>query len=315
MHSHFSDKQIISIMKKINLFILGIIFLFDSCSLMITTHLNKSYPPLDNKEFVKVFDLRDSVPGKSEELGIIEIGDAGATATSNCSYDTIIYTAKLEARKIGGNAIKIIEHISPHNERLGLGMAFYTCHSIVAKVFKVTDFNSSPKMSKTDSILINADYALLHLYRSDYSSNSIDYNLHLNDSVIFNTTYKSRKTLRVMHSGIDTIWAKTETKEIFPLEIQIGKEYYVHCGLKSGIILARPCFELVNNDIGKYQYESIKLNKPEFNDKIILKNGITYDCAIQKQDTETIYFSILKNGNEVSTCVGKDQIKEIQKGE
>jgi hypothetical protein len=51
--------------------------ILDICSPMITTTIGKSYPPLDYREDVIVFGLRNPVPENAEELGIVEIGDSG----------------------------------------------------------------------------------------------------------------------------------------------------------------------------------------------------------------------------------------------
>jgi hypothetical protein len=293
-------------MRKINLLAIGFILLFGACSPKITTQLSKSYAPLDYKEDVKVLGLNDPVPGKSEELGIVKIGDNGFT--TNCGYDAVIDAAKLVARKAGGNAIKIIDHIPP-------SLFGSSCHRITAKILKVLDFGELHVMSKADSVLANADYALLHIYRFSGAGALIGFDLHLGDTVICRVKNNWRKTLRIKKDGLNTIWARTEVKEELPVNLKIGKEYYIRCSITMGAFVGHPKLELVNNETGKVEYESIKLDKSEVTDKIILKDGRDFDCRIQSEDDENVYFSIFKNDKEIKTQMSKKEIKEIQKGE
>ncbi|SHG03088.1 hypothetical protein SAMN05444274_1227 [Mariniphaga anaerophila] len=120
-------------MKKLKLF-LGITFLtiFCSCSPRISTSLSKNYPPLDYRQKVVVIDLDQPKPNNSEELGQIKVGDSGFS--TKCNYETVVDKAKLEARKVGGNAIKITKHKTPD--------LWSTCHRITAIILKVEDIEN-----------------------------------------------------------------------------------------------------------------------------------------------------------------------------
>lgn len=293
-------------MRKINLLVIGFAFLFGACSPKITTQISKSYAPLEYKEDVKVLGLNDPIPGNSEDLGTVKISDTGFT--TNCGYEAVVDAAKLEARKAGGNAIKLIDHIPP-------SIMGSTCHRISAKILKVSDFNSLPVISQSDSLLANADYALLHIYRFSGVGALVGFDLYLGDTVICRVKNNWRKTIRVKKDGLNTIWARTEVKEEIPVNIKIGKEYYIRCSITMGAFVGRPKLDLVSNETGKLEYESIKLDKSELTDKIILKNGQEFDCRIQSEDSETVYLSIFKNDKEIKTQVNKSEVKEIQKGE
>lgn len=113
-------------MKKLQgLLIIVILLLLSSCNPQITTHISTTYPPLNYKQKVIVIELDQLEPDNAEVLGQIKIGDTGFT--TNCSYSIVIDKAKLEARKAGGNAIKITEHRLP----TVLGS---TCHRIKATI-------------------------------------------------------------------------------------------------------------------------------------------------------------------------------------
>lgn len=123
--------------RKSYLFIFSISILLSSCSPKISTQLYKSYPPLDITQEIKVFALTDSIPVISTQLGTAKVEDSGMT--TKCKYDDFIEVAKNEARKVGGNAIKVIEHIPPHSEIRGLAFIYYNCHQITVMILKVPE--------------------------------------------------------------------------------------------------------------------------------------------------------------------------------
>ncbi|MDR2146670.1 MAG: DUF2846 domain-containing protein, partial [Tannerella sp.] len=85
------------------------------------------------------------------------------------------------------------------------------------------------------------DCALLHIYRpGSMMGMAISYDLHLGDEVIFRVKNKSKTTIRITEEGLKTLWAKTETREELPVDIQLGHEYYIRCGLGMGAFVGRP---------------------------------------------------------------------------
>jgi len=119
-------------------FLLGVFLFFSSCSPQITTTLSKKYDAIESTQAVKVYDLKEDVPSNSELLGEVSVGDTGFT--SKCDYETVIAEASKEARKAGGNALKIISHKYP-----GLS----TCHQIKASIYKVASFEAAPLSANT----------------------------------------------------------------------------------------------------------------------------------------------------------------------
>jgi hypothetical protein len=190
-----------------------------------------------------------------------------------------------------------------------------SCHRITAKILKVSDFSLLPVISKSDSALANADYALLHIYRFNGVGVLIGFDLYLGDTVICQVKNNWRKILRIKKDGLNTVCARTEVKEELPINIKIGKEYYVRCSITMGAFVGHPKLDLVSSEIGKEEYESIKLDKSEVTDKIILKDGREYDCKIQSEDSGIVYFTIFKNDTEIKTQINKQEVKEIQRRE
>ena len=129
--------------RKINiirLLLIGIIVsCVSACSPHVATSINKNYTALDRSAKVEVINVGESIPFKYEELGSVKLGDAGMTGKSKCTYEALLAIAIEEAQKIGGNAIKIVEHIPPHVARYGLGVAYHQCHSLFVLILKTDE--------------------------------------------------------------------------------------------------------------------------------------------------------------------------------
>src|SRR5665647_156074 len=202
------------------LFITGLLFL-NSCNPKISTSLSKKYPPLDYKQAVLLIGLDQTEPDGAEVLGKVKIGDGGFT--TNCSYETVIDKAKMEARKVGGNAIKITEHKLP----TALGSS---CHRITVKILRIENIDNY--ISKVEEeILSDVDYAILNVYRYGGAGALIAYDLNLGDSVICRVKNNFKTTLHIKKDGLNSLWAKTEAKSEVPIDIKMGKTYYLRCGI------------------------------------------------------------------------------------
>lgn len=236
-------------MKKLRgLMIISALIFFSSCNPKISTSNSKSYPALDYKQEVVVFGLDQPEPDNAEVLGQVKIGDAGLS--TNCGYDIVMDKAKLEARKAGGNAIKIIEHKPP----TAMGS---TCHRITAKILKVENIeNYTPKAE--EEVLLNVDYAILNVYRYSGTGALVSYDLYLGDSVICRVKNNFKTTLHIEKDGLNSLWARTEAKSEVPIDIKMGKTYYLRCEITMGAFVGRPKLELIDSKTGKAEFESFK---------------------------------------------------------
>ncbi len=244
----------IYIMKAIqkSLFFFTILFLVYSCSPKVTKSLSKSYTPLDYNQEVKLLELEDEVPTNFELLGEIKIGDTGFT--TKCDYNTVIEEAKLEARKVGGNIVKITDHKSPDFNS--------SCHRIAAKIYKAQEADLSKlnviKAEKIDSVLLKDSAALIHFYRIGSYGFAVTYNIYLGNDKLTRVKANWKETVKVTKDGYNSIWAKTESKSEIPIKIEYGKEYYVRCGISMGLMVGRPKIELVSASEGKTEFNKIK---------------------------------------------------------
>ena len=103
-----------------------LLFVLNSCGPRTNSALVKEYPALEFDEEVTVLTIDDLRPKNAEVLGTIKVGDTGFS--TKCSYEMVLESAKLEARKAGGNVIQLTKHKKPN--------FWSTCHRIDAVILK-----------------------------------------------------------------------------------------------------------------------------------------------------------------------------------
>lgn len=239
-------------MKKIiYLLLIFVTSLVSSCSPKVATIVDKGYSPLANTSKVLVLKETDQMPSNTESLGIVKISDSGMS--TKCGYNTVIEKAKEEARKIGGNVIKLTEHLKP-------SIFGSSCHQITAHILKIDNFNQLV-YEKIEEKLLDVDYAILHVYRSSGIGPLVSYKLHLGDSVLCRVRNNFKTTLHIKKEGMNTLWAKTESKVEVPVDFEHGREYYLRCGVKMGAFVGRPKLTLVDRTTGKLEFQTIKPKK------------------------------------------------------
>lgn len=136
--------------KLYRLLFIPTLFLFSSCNTLISTSVSKSYEPVEYTEEVAVFEQNQTIPDNAEILGHMKIDESRFTLTSNCTYNVVVNEAKFEARRIGGNAIKITDHIFPS--------ATSSCHKIEADILKIDSsaFIASKEENKKEEFESNS---------------------------------------------------------------------------------------------------------------------------------------------------------------
>ncbi|MFD1631562.1 hypothetical protein [Pseudopedobacter beijingensis] len=221
--------------------------IFCSCSPKVSTNSVTKYEALSYDEQVFILNVNEEAPHEAEILGTIKIGDSGFT--TKCDYDLVMEQAKLEARKIGGNVVKLTKFQPPSMSS--------TCYRISANILRV-DYNVlSAKYDKSEEVL-NVDYAILNIYRHKGMGAWVGYDLYLGDSVICRVKNNFKITLHIKKDGLNTLWTKTEAKTEVPVDLVYGKQYYLRCGINMGAFVGRPTLELVDYRTGKSEFELIK---------------------------------------------------------
>ncbi|MDA8758307.1 hypothetical protein N9M69_02950 [Flavobacteriaceae bacterium] len=235
-------------MRNLHRIIITALILLSSCSPKILTNLSKSYALLDYKQKVEVLGLTELEPDNAEVLGEVKIIDTGFSI--NCGYDVVLDKARLEARKVGGNIIKITEHEPP-------SIFGSSCHRIKARILKIEDIDKyTPKLE--EDALLDVDYAILNIYRFRGAGALVGYDLHLGDSVICRVKNNFKTTIHIKKDGLNTLWARTEVKSEVPIDVKMGKTYYLRCGITIGGFVGRPKLQLVDSKTGKTEFESFK---------------------------------------------------------
>lgn len=107
-------------------------WMLGACSPKAVVAIKTKESPLHANEPVVVFNEDELLETNARELGIIEIKDAGLSL--NCDYKAALQLAKVEARRIGANCIKIYEHRLPS----ALGSS---CQRIKAKAYRLADIS------------------------------------------------------------------------------------------------------------------------------------------------------------------------------
>lgn len=243
-------------MKKLFLIIaLGI--LLQSCSPRINSHLSGiHYSPIDHKNDIYVMEVDEKIPEDSQFIGDLKIGDSGFS--NNCGYSKVIEEAKKMARVSGANIILLTKVKKPN-----LGS---TCYRIKAKMYRnleesvLVEIERNIYLKNKSRLPDNADYAVVHFYRPRYFTGSaIGYKIKHNDKNsigrIRNGSYFEYK---IKDFGEHKFIAKTEAETSVTLNIEKGKEYFIRCGIKMGVIVARPEMYKIENRIAIDELKEMK---------------------------------------------------------
>jgi len=226
-------------------FLLCIVVVITSCNPTVRTTIYQSRTPHYRSHDVTLIGLGNSRPESSEVLGVVKIGDTGFS--TRCGLVEVLANAKVEAVKIGGNAIRLIEHRPPSP----FGS---TCHRITAEILYVENIS---EYAKETDVVMDIDYAVLRVYRPGGSGALVGYNLHLEDSVICRVRSNYKTSIRLDEEGLKTLWAKTEARAEMPILIEKGRTYYLRCSIKTGIVVGQPVLELVPGEVGRFEFEAL----------------------------------------------------------
>ena len=116
-----------------------VLWLLSACATTVKTQSTANLGPLAADSRVEVFALKDHLIGDIRTIGEVKIGDSGLTV--DCGYETVIEQAKAEARKVGGNGIKLTKVDSPD--------FMSTCYRITADILRIEKKFISEESKKT----------------------------------------------------------------------------------------------------------------------------------------------------------------------
>ncbi len=222
-----------------------------SCTPKVRSTITNRQASLNYNQPVKVLHFNDSVSVDGEQIGILKVGDTGMS--TKCSYQLVLEKAKEEARKAGGNVIRITEHKSPD--------FMSSCHRIKADILLVNQENFDLLEMETDEADPSLDYAVLYIYRNMGTGALVNYNVHLGDSLICRVSNRFKQKIIIHKEGQTELWAKTESKVSLPVDIRHGRSYYIRCGVATGVVVGRPTLDLVSKQAGIKEFESVKIRQ------------------------------------------------------
>ncbi len=223
--------------------------LLSSCSPRVTSQFSSQYSAVADTVDIMVLPLGTDIPDEAEVLGTVSIGDSGLTPPSKGTYEKVISLASQEARSAGGNALLVTRHQLPD--------IMYSTHRMEFKVLKIDKPILSAPSEKVSS---HPDYAVLYLYRPFGSGPLVSYDVYLDDTKVFHSRVGHKCEVKIRSSREMTLHAATESRTDYPLDIKLGEEYYVRCGVSIGIIVGRPAFEQVLPGIGRAEYDAMQEN-------------------------------------------------------
>ena len=214
---------------------------------------DNSLTPLNESTPVLVLDMNRPLPDGCRKIGDVTADAGGA----ECHYSTVVANAQAQARKMGGNILKITRYWEP-----AMGNP---CYKVRADVFFSANADQlvAAEQARKDSLHLakfgeHPDYAILYAYRPSGLGPLIGYNLHLGDSVLCRMKNNSKYEIRLYKEGPGTLWASTESKSTIPLTVKFGEEYYLKCTLQMGVVVGEPHLGLIAKGPGEVTYESIK---------------------------------------------------------
>ena len=213
------------------------------------------YEPLSEKYTVYVLESNDEVPMNSEFIKDIKIDDS--RFSDECSFKRIMNTAKVMTRGAGANILRVTQVKNPYGG---------PCFQLQGKIYRNLDSTSLKtiqarfELRNKSTLPENADYAIIHFYRPKGGPGFLlGYNIKTgNDSIIGQMVSGGRFDFKTKDFGLHSFYGVLETKASVSINIKKGEEYYVQCKVKYGIVLGRPVINLVENALGRMQYEKLK---------------------------------------------------------
>jgi len=223
--------------------------ILSGCSPKITSSFTSHHTPLAKDAEVLVLDMAAPMPENAGVIGQIKIGDTGFT-TKNGNYAAVLNIAKDEARKAGGNVVKITEHKSPD--------MLSSMHRIKAVILRVDDLSVLSDDISDVEVSTHPDYAVIYFYRESGAGALVSYDVYVGDTKVYRSRPNTNAEVKLYEEGDVEVWAKTEAKEVLPLTIRKGSDYFVRTSVSAGIMIGRPRMEIVSAKAGREEYESVK---------------------------------------------------------
>lgn len=130
--------------KCLSVLFVSFLFLMTGCAPKVITNISKSYPASVTADKVRLYELGEAVPSSAERIGNVSVVDNGVS--TKCNYDQVVWLAKQETAKAGGNALALTDHRKP-------SLLGSSCHQIAGSMLLVSDtaaFRAAPLSKALD---------------------------------------------------------------------------------------------------------------------------------------------------------------------
>ena len=130
--------------KCLSVLLVSFLFLMTGCAPKVITNISKSYPASVTADKVRLYELGEAVPASAERIGNVSVVDNGVS--TKCNYDQVVWLAKQETAKAGGNALALTDHRKP-------SLLGSSCHQIAGSMLLVSDtvaFRAAPLSKALD---------------------------------------------------------------------------------------------------------------------------------------------------------------------
>ncbi len=97
--------------KKFLFFIASIIIGLSGCSPKISSNFTNPQSTLSSNEKVAFLDVEDPLPENLIKIGALKFQDSGFS--TDCSFNSLLNKARIEARKNGANIVKVTNKKKP----------------------------------------------------------------------------------------------------------------------------------------------------------------------------------------------------------
>lgn len=129
---------------------------------------------------------------------------------------------------------------------------------VLGAVFTTRIFAQDVINNSTAKETDKTKYATIYIYRPrNYVGSIINYNIHLNDTVVCRIKNNTKYAIKVFKEGPSDLWAETEQKRKVHLDIKFGQSYYLKCGVTMGLFAGRPDLTLIYPEQGKLDYNNL----------------------------------------------------------
>ncbi|WP_303918032.1 hypothetical protein [Draconibacterium sediminis] len=98
-------------MKIKTLIVVLVTIVLSACSPKITTNLTNKQPALRAEEKIALLDVHHNLPEGTTKIGDLRFQDSGFS--TDCSFNSLMNRARIQARENGANIVKVVEKKAP----------------------------------------------------------------------------------------------------------------------------------------------------------------------------------------------------------